>query len=48
MILENTLIKLKDCVKMEEVLKENETYEIIKYEVKLHGKKKKYILNIKD
>ena len=45
---EETGNKLKDCFKMEEKLNENTNYLITKYEMKLHGQKKKYIIDVKD
>jgi len=33
---------------MEDKLKENEEYKIIKYEIKMHGEKKKYIIDVKN
>ena len=43
-----TNIKLKDCFKIEEKLNENTNYIIRNYELKFHGDKRKYIINLKD
>lgn len=48
MIYKNTDMKIKDCKKIEDILLEDNEYYIIKYEIKSHGEKQKYIIDVKD